>query len=188
MTLLSAQQFNCDYLHKWLLFIVVKICVGPPTLFAWADNRRMVALLRLKRPICPTIYPLFQRGRERFMLFPRAQRALSRIWNCQVYFFMAITVMAHLFFLISNSLNKHVGVYKVSLYIYFFFLLKDFVEAFESLLELKLKPLQEREIIHVIIDCCVQEEEYNPYYAYLLQKFCELHRRFQVMFNSLSTD
>lgn len=59
---------------------------------------------------------------------------------------------------------------------------EDFVEAFESLLELKLKPLQEREIIHVTIDCCVQEDDYNPYYAHLLQKFCELHRRFQMTF------
>ncbi|CAI9715604.1 MIF4G domain-containing 1-like [Octopus vulgaris] len=59
---------------------------------------------------------------------------------------------------------------------------EDFVDAFERLLKLKLKPVQERDIIHVIVDCCIQEKEYNPYYAHLLQKFCEFHRRFQMTF------
>ncbi|GAB1600862.1 nucleolar MIF4G domain-containing protein 1-like [Argonauta hians] len=59
---------------------------------------------------------------------------------------------------------------------------EDFVDAFERLLRLKLKSTQERDIIHVIVDCCIQEKEYNPYYAHLLQKFCEFHRRFQMTF------
>lgn len=57
---------------------------------------------------------------------------------------------------------------------------EDFIEAFERLLRMELKGQQEREIIHVIIDCCIQEKTYNPYYAYLLQKFCHYHRRFQI--------
>ncbi|XP_064648395.1 nucleolar MIF4G domain-containing protein 1-like isoform X2 [Lineus longissimus] len=57
---------------------------------------------------------------------------------------------------------------------------EDFVDAFEKLLRLSLKHQQEREIIHVIMDCCLQEKVFNPYYAYLGQKFCEYDRRFQM--------
>ncbi|XP_050388499.2 nucleolar MIF4G domain-containing protein 1 isoform X1 [Patella vulgata] len=57
---------------------------------------------------------------------------------------------------------------------------EDFVDAFEKLLGLGLKHQQEREIIHVIMSCCLQEKEYNPYYAYLIMKFCQFDRRFQM--------
>ncbi|XP_067649501.1 nucleolar MIF4G domain-containing protein 1-like [Haliotis asinina] len=62
---------------------------------------------------------------------------------------------------------------------------EDFIDAFEKLLKLGLKHQQEREIIHVILDCCLQETKYNPFYAFLAQKFCEFDRRFQmtVQFN-----
>lgn len=57
---------------------------------------------------------------------------------------------------------------------------EDFVEAFERLMRLGLKSQQEREIVHVIMDCCLQEKNFNPYYAHLLQKLCNFHRRFQI--------
>ncbi|XP_046580458.1 nucleolar MIF4G domain-containing protein 1-like isoform X2 [Haliotis rubra] len=62
---------------------------------------------------------------------------------------------------------------------------EDFIDAFEKLLKLGLKHQQEREIIHVILDCCLQERKYNAFYAFLAQKFCEFDRRFQmtVQFN-----
>ncbi|XP_039201606.1 nucleolar MIF4G domain-containing protein 1 [Crotalus tigris] len=59
---------------------------------------------------------------------------------------------------------------------------EDFWDAFEKLLKLKLKDQQEREIVHILIDCCLQEKTYNPFYAYLSAKFCEYERRFQVTF------
>ncbi|KAK2141331.1 hypothetical protein LSH36_1120g01062 [Paralvinella palmiformis] len=57
---------------------------------------------------------------------------------------------------------------------------EDFIDAFEKLLELDLKNQQEREIIHVITDLCLQEKTFNPFYAFLMQKFCEHDRRFQM--------
>lgn len=45
---------------------------------------------------------------------------------------------------------------------------------------LRLKDQQEREIVHVLVDCCLQEKTYNPFYAFLAGKFCEYQRRFQV--------
>ena len=46
---------------------------------------------------------------------------------------------------------------------------------------LGLKDQQEREIVHVLMDCCLQEKTYNPFYAFLASKFCAYERRFQVM-------
>lgn len=45
---------------------------------------------------------------------------------------------------------------------------------------LGLKDQQEREIVHVLVDCCLQEKTYNPFYALLAGKFCAYERRFQV--------
>ncbi|KAM7124018.1 LOW QUALITY PROTEIN: nucleolar MIF4G domain-containing protein 1 [Ciconia maguari] len=59
---------------------------------------------------------------------------------------------------------------------------EDFLDAFEKLLKLGLKDQQEREIVHVILYCCLQEKTYNPFYAFLANKFCQYERRFQVTF------
>ncbi|XP_008054604.1 nucleolar MIF4G domain-containing protein 1 [Carlito syrichta] len=59
---------------------------------------------------------------------------------------------------------------------------EDFLDAFDKLLKLGLKDQQEREIVHVLMDCCLQEKTYNPFYAFLASKFCEYERRFQMTF------
>lgn len=46
-----------------------------------------------------------------------------------------------------------------------------------------LKDTQEREIVHVLMDCCLQEKTFNAYYAVLGEKFCSHDRRFQVKHN-----
>ncbi|XP_066301271.1 nucleolar MIF4G domain-containing protein 1-like [Branchiostoma lanceolatum] len=57
---------------------------------------------------------------------------------------------------------------------------EDYMDAFEKLLQLQLKKSQEPEIIHVLLDCTMQERGYNPYYSYLAQKFCDFDRRFMM--------
>ncbi|KAM7071969.1 nucleolar MIF4G domain-containing protein 1 [Acridotheres tristis] len=59
---------------------------------------------------------------------------------------------------------------------------EDYMDAFEKLLKLGLKDQQEREIVHVILYCCLQEKTFNPFYAFLADKFCGYERRFQVTF------
>ncbi|KAM3929089.1 nucleolar MIF4G domain-containing protein 1 [Leptodactylus fuscus] len=59
---------------------------------------------------------------------------------------------------------------------------EDYLDAFEKLVRLGLKDQQEREIVHVLIDCCLQEKTYNPFYSFLSSKFCEYDRRFQMTF------
>lgn len=59
---------------------------------------------------------------------------------------------------------------------------EDYLDAFEKLLRMGLKEHQEREIIHVLMDCCLQEKTFNPFYAVLGEKFCSHDRRFQMTF------
>ncbi|XP_057660604.1 nucleolar MIF4G domain-containing protein 1 homolog [Diorhabda carinulata] len=57
---------------------------------------------------------------------------------------------------------------------------EDYMDAFEKLLKLGLKNTQEREIINVLLHCCLQEKQYNPYYGHLAQKFCDYNRKYQL--------
>uniref|UniRef100_A0A8C2CYH6 Nucleolar MIF4G domain-containing protein 1 n=1 Tax=Cyprinus carpio TaxID=7962 RepID=A0A8C2CYH6_CYPCA len=59
---------------------------------------------------------------------------------------------------------------------------EDYLDAFEKLLRLGLKDQQEREIVHVLMDCCLQEKMFNGFYAVLAEKFCSHDRRFQMTF------
>lgn len=49
-----------------------------------------------------------------------------------------------------------------------------------ALCRMGLKDKQEREIVHVLMDCCLQEKSFNAFYAVLAEKFCSYDRRFQV--------
>lgn len=57
---------------------------------------------------------------------------------------------------------------------------EDYTDAFMKLVKLSLKKQQEREIIYVIMHCALNEKTYNPYYSFLMQKFCQYDRRFKV--------
>lgn len=58
---------------------------------------------------------------------------------------------------------------------------EDYVDAFEKLMRLGLKNQQERNIVYVAIDCCLQERSFNLFYAYLLNRFCDTHRKYKIM-------
>ncbi|KAG4305522.1 hypothetical protein PORY_001078 [Pneumocystis oryctolagi] len=48
----------------------------------------------------------------------------------------------------------------------------DFADAFEKLLKLGLKKTQKFEIPRVLLHCCGNERNYNPYYTYIALRFC----------------
>ncbi|CAG0919078.1 unnamed protein product [Notodromas monacha] len=56
----------------------------------------------------------------------------------------------------------------------------DFMDAFEKLIKLGLNKHQDRELVVVSIDCCLQEKVFNPFYAHLVNRLCEYDRRFQL--------
>ncbi|MCL7032649.1 hypothetical protein MKW94_002907 [Papaver nudicaule] len=49
---------------------------------------------------------------------------------------------------------------------------EDYVDAFEKLLRLDLPAKQDREIIRVLVECCMQEMVFNKYYTILASKLC----------------
>jgi len=57
---------------------------------------------------------------------------------------------------------------------------EDYLDAFEKIHHLSLKNQQQREVIYVILNCCIQEKKFNLYYAVLAQKLCDSDRKYQV--------
>ncbi|KAJ4978036.1 hypothetical protein NE237_008816 [Protea cynaroides] len=49
---------------------------------------------------------------------------------------------------------------------------EDYIDAFEKLLRLDLPGKQDREIMRVLVDCCLQEKVFNKYYTTLASKLC----------------
>ncbi|GMP98368.1 hypothetical protein CsSME_00046287 [Camellia sinensis var. sinensis] len=49
---------------------------------------------------------------------------------------------------------------------------EDYVDAFEKLLRLDLQGKQDREIMRVLVECCLQEQVFNKYYSILAIKLC----------------
>ncbi|XP_026825307.1 nucleolar MIF4G domain-containing protein 1 homolog isoform X1 [Ooceraea biroi] len=57
---------------------------------------------------------------------------------------------------------------------------EDYLDAFEKIHHLGLKNQQQREVIYVILNCCIQEKKFNPYYAVLAQRLCDCDRKYQL--------
>eukprot|EP00268_Persea_americana_P026983 TRINITY_DN26507_c0_g1_i5.p1 TRINITY_DN26507_c0_g1~~TRINITY_DN26507_c0_g1_i5.p1 ORF type:complete len:778 (-),score=190.20 TRINITY_DN26507_c0_g1_i5:135-2468(-) len=49
---------------------------------------------------------------------------------------------------------------------------EDYIDAFERILRLDLHGSQDREIIRVLVECCLQEKVFNKYYTALASKLC----------------
>ncbi|RYR04407.1 hypothetical protein Ahy_B06g084130 isoform C [Arachis hypogaea] len=50
---------------------------------------------------------------------------------------------------------------------------EDYIDAFEKLLRLELPGKQDRDIMRVLLECCLQEKVFNKYYTVLATKLCE---------------
>lgn len=50
---------------------------------------------------------------------------------------------------------------------------EDYIDTFEKLLRLDLPGKQDREIMRVLVECCLQEKVFNKYYTVLAAKLCE---------------
>ncbi|KAI5980588.1 hypothetical protein EDD15DRAFT_2188073 [Pisolithus albus] len=51
---------------------------------------------------------------------------------------------------------------------------EDYMDACERLSQLNLTEVQQREIVRVCLYCCSSEKSYNPYYALICQRLCQL--------------
>ncbi len=53
---------------------------------------------------------------------------------------------------------------------------EGYADAFEKLEKLKLKGKSDRDVVFVLVECCVSEATYNMYYALLAAKLCAYHK------------
>lgn len=56
---------------------------------------------------------------------------------------------------------------------------EDYLDAFEKILRLHLSGKQDREVMRVIIYCCLQERNFNKYYTFLASKFCSYNKNYK---------
>lgn len=59
---------------------------------------------------------------------------------------------------------------------------EDYIDAFERLLKLNLKEVQQREIVRVLLHCAGNEMIYNPYYSLVGQRLCQHDHSFKITF------
>lgn len=57
---------------------------------------------------------------------------------------------------------------------------EDYVDACEKLTRFDSKDVKPREIVQVILQCCQQEQTWNPFYAHLMEKLCSLDPHFKI--------
>eukprot|EP00882_Tetradesmus_deserticola_P005559 GHRQ01005853.1.p1 GENE.GHRQ01005853.1~~GHRQ01005853.1.p1 ORF type:complete len:459 (+),score=245.23 GHRQ01005853.1:253-1629(+) len=57
---------------------------------------------------------------------------------------------------------------------------EDCAEACEKLLRLPLKGDQSREVVRVLVECCLQESRYNPYYGHLAARLAAVSKSHKV--------
>jgi len=57
---------------------------------------------------------------------------------------------------------------------------EDYTDCADKLVRLGTKNRTDREVAWVLIDCCLQEKAYNPYYALVATRLASLDRRYRV--------
>lgn len=62
---------------------------------------------------------------------------------------------------------------------------EDYVDACEKLTRFNAKDVKPREIAQVVLHCCQQEANWNPYYSHLSEKLCSLDPRYKISFKFL---
>jgi len=64
----------------------------------------------------------------------------------------------------------------------------EYQEATHKLLKLQLKPGQEQELCHMIIDCCAQQRTYEKYFGLIGQRFCQVNKMYAEPFQNIFAD
>ncbi|GMY20282.1 nucleolar MIF4G domain-containing protein 1 isoform X1 [Fagus crenata] len=56
---------------------------------------------------------------------------------------------------------------------------EDYIDAFVKLLRLNLQGKQDREIMRVLVECCLQEKVFNKYYTALASRLCKYDKNYK---------
>jgi len=65
---------------------------------------------------------------------------------------------------------------------------EDYLDAVDRVLSLGLRGAQEREISRVLVDCCLQEKAYNPFYRLVAKSLCAHSKQHRVSFRYALAD
>ena len=57
---------------------------------------------------------------------------------------------------------------------------EDYLDAFEKLTKLPVRTQKEREVAFVLLDCCLQERTFNPYYSQLVTRLASFDRKYRI--------
>lgn len=61
----------------------------------------------------------------------------------------------------------------------------DFEETVHKLMKLNLKPGHEKELCHMVLDCCAQQRTYEKFFGLLAQRLCQLKREYVDPFQTI---
>lgn len=56
---------------------------------------------------------------------------------------------------------------------------EDYIDVFEKFFRLDLLGKQDREIMRVLVECCLQEKVFNKYYIVFVLKLCEYDKNYK---------
>ena len=65
---------------------------------------------------------------------------------------------------------------------------EDYLDAVDRILSLGLRGAQEREISRIMVDCCLQEKVYNPFYRLVAKSLCAHSKQHRVSFRYALAD
>ncbi|XP_067007944.2 pre-mRNA-splicing factor CWC22 homolog [Anabrus simplex] len=64
----------------------------------------------------------------------------------------------------------------------------DFEECAHKLMRMELKPGQEMELCHMLLDCCAEQRTYEKFFGLLAQRFCQINKIFIPPFQQIFKD
>ncbi|XP_045465514.1 pre-mRNA-splicing factor CWC22 homolog [Harmonia axyridis] len=64
----------------------------------------------------------------------------------------------------------------------------DFEECTHKLLKMQLKPGQEIELCHMILDCCAEQRTYEKFFGLVAQRFCQINKVYIEPFQQIFKD
>ena len=64
----------------------------------------------------------------------------------------------------------------------------DHNECAHKMMQLQLKPGQNTELCHMILDCCAQKRSYDKFFGLLAQRFCQISKVYVAIFEQIFRD
>merc|ERR1712071_714814 len=64
----------------------------------------------------------------------------------------------------------------------------DHNECAHKMMKMQMKPGQETELCHMILDCCAQQRTYEKFFGLLAQRFCQINKIYVPPFEQIFKD